>query len=517
LKKTKLKNPMAVVDVGSSFIRLLIGQDNGNGGIDILDDLSKPTGIGRDTFTSQKINAQAMQQACEILKGYSKVMREYHITNYRAVATSGLREAINKEYAIERFKQSAGINVEIINNAQERFFIYKALTQNLKNFDRLQAEGALVITIGSGGLGISLYFEKRLAFREYFKLGSLRLWESIADMERSAVDVPKIMDEFLESKIYSIRSAIESIRPKHFIALGGEISTICSITGECEHLETGRILKKSTLLNLAEKIKKTQADEMIELYSITRNEFEILFPSVIILSKILHLTDSSAILIPEATLRHGMIVDLADDLLSRPGREIFLRDILKSVWHLAKKFDTDIEHCEKVREISLKIFDSTQKTHKMGPRERFFVEVASILHDVGRYVNVNQHEEQSYHIIKATEILGFSDTDIDIVANMARYHSNRTPVARDNGYQRLGVEEKIVVSKGAAILKLAEAMDTTHKDYIERFHVDYRHGKYNFIIESIADTALEEWNFNNAAIFFEDVLGVPAIFIQKGW
>ena len=514
-ERLKKARPIAAVDVGSSYLRLMIGQINTKGEITILDDLCRPANLGRDAFNTGRISAQTINEVCGILKGFVTLMDEYKIKHYRAVATSGLREAANKEYVLEHIRLRANLDVEIVNNAQERFLIYKALMQKISNFREMQHRGLLAVTIGSGGLGISVYADDQLKFRQYFKIGSLRLWESISELDDLSGDIPRLMDEFLESKIYSIKDDLEMFEIKDFVGLGGDLSNICRLGKSCYPVSVGHELPKQVLLETADMLSRMTFDQMETDFHLSRNEIEMLLPSLIILCKIINLTKAEKILIPDVALRHGMLVDITDSLYQLPGKKYFQDDIVSSVWNAAERFDTDKTHCRTVQKIALNIFDETKKHHRLGEQERFYLLVASILHDIGRYIDVNQHDIQSYNIVKSIEIIGFSDREVELVANIVRYHSSAIPQPEHENYRSLDDKEKIIVSKLASILKLSEALDTTHKGYLKKIKIEKKGKDYIFKVESDYEPVLEEWNFKNAARFFEEVMGAGAVLKRK--
>ena len=118
---------VAAIDVGSNYLRMSIAELYQDGKIVILEDIIQRNNIGRDTFSEGRISTETIKDTCDALKGFTMLMKDYRIKNYRAIATSGIREADNRDFILEQIRLSTGIEVKIINNAQERFFMYKAL------------------------------------------------------------------------------------------------------------------------------------------------------------------------------------------------------------------------------------------------------------------------------------------------------------------------------------------------------------------------------------------------------
>ena len=515
--KPKKPVPVAVIDVGSSFLRMLIGQIDAKGRIIVIDDLVKSTNIGRDTFSIGRVTADSIYETCDTIKGFAALMKDYHVRNYRAVATSGLRDAANKEYVLDQILNRTGIDVQIINTAQERYYTFKALVVTCKNLPEMQQEGLLLVNMGSGGLGITLYNSGKMKLREYFKIGSLRLWESLSEMEKTTPDFPKLMEEFLESQIYSVHERILKEDPKHFVCLGGQLSQICALC----HSEGGNhsapdVISRHALAIIVKKIEKMTIEQITSAFGLSRNDIETILPSIIILHKMLQMSGAELIYAPTAALRQGILVDIGDKIMKSEKQKFFNEDILNSVWYLGEKFGIDKKHCRKVFDISLAIFDAAKKMHGMGENERLLLMICAIMHDVGRFVNVNQHDIQGYSLMKSTEIMGFSNYEIELMANIVMYHSSTHPSPTDVNYAVLSEDDKILVSKLAAILKLAEALDTTHKQRIRTVEVEKNGRELLIKVQTDDNILLEEWNFKSAAVFFEEVMGYKPVFRKKG-
>lgn len=507
---------IAAIDVGSNYLRMIIAQVNANGEFNILEDLRKNTNIGKDSFSYGRIDVETIQKTYEVLKDFAQLMRDYQIKHYRAVCTSGIREAENRDYILDQIKSKSGINVEIINNAEERFLIYKALRDNLQDIDKIREEGTIIVNVGSGGLEITVYSDGKLQFTEYIKVGSLRLREILSDLERITVDFPKLMEEFIGSKLHLLEKRILHMNIKNFIALGGELSTISSLNLKSKAFKETNFIKNSVLEKLYSKVCNMNTEQIVKEYEISEKQAEGLLPSVIIFNRLFKVTKAEGMYTPRISLRHGILSNMIDELFDAPRKLEAIEDIISSVWYIGKKFGIDEIHSQQVEKLALSIFDQTKKVHKLNEKERIYLKFTAVLHDVGKYINLNQHEIHSYDIINSQDIMGFSSDDLRLVANIARYHTGELPQYSHINYQVLTHEEKIIVSKLAAILRLAEAMDISHKQKIKNIEIIHSGDELIFKIENAGDILLEKWNFGQNIKFFEEVMGVKTIIKNKG-
>ena len=107
--------------------------------------------------------------------------------------------------------------------------------------------------------------------------------------------------------------------------------------------------------------------------------------------------------------------------------------------------------------------------------------------------------------------MGFSNRDMNIIANVVLYHSGLTPSPYDEGYKILSNNDKMIVSKLAAILKLAESMDIAHKQKFSKVEILTSGDELVFKLTATQDILLEEWNFESSANFFQSVMGCKPV------
>ncbi len=507
---------VAAIDVGSNFLRMMIAEVSSRGSIMILEDLFKPTQIGRDTFATGAIGLQSVRELCSTLRGFRRLMKDYQIREYRALATSGLREAYNQLYVLEQIRVRANLEVEVINNAEERFIMFKAIRDSLSNISEMRQEGILVVNIGMGGVETTIYNQGTLQFTEHIKAGSLRLREILADLERTTLDFSSIVDEFVESKIYLLESVIRSMMIKNVVGLGGELSSILSLCQRENLTREKNYLPARALLGIHTNIRHMTVDQLINRYDLHRNEAEILLPSVIIFKRFLEFTEAKGIHVPMIALRHGIIANMVDEWFDTQRKYDFANDIISSVWYIARKYAIDEDHAAQVANLSLSIYDQTRSIHKLGEREKLYLQIAAIMHDIGKFVNMIQHEKHSSSIIRYQEIMGLSKRELNIIANIARYHSEREPTFNDARFKALKDNDKTLVSKLAAILKLADALDITHKQNVRSIEISTSGDRLHFTFFTQGEILLEAWNFENYCDFFEEVMGVRPAIKYKG-
>lgn len=506
----------AGIDVGSYALRMKISQVFSNGEHELLDILRYPISPGSETYTTGKVSFETVDRICSILTGFKKLMNEYRVGTYRAVATSAIREASNKDYIIDQIRLKTGLDVEVINNAQERFLTYKAIRENLTDVKKLREEGLMIVTVGSGSVELSFYFHNKLVLSQNIRMGPLRLRELLADIEGKTLDYPKLLEEEIDSSIDRIKTLVSLETCRHFLAIGGEIRTISKLCNNKTDYEDLKYIHKEDFIRLYKDMVNKSPEEIEKYYNITPERAHILVPSMLILKRFMEMSQAAGIHAPLIYLRDGIISDLIDTKFDTERKNDFISDIISYTRHLAARYLYHQAHAEAVEKFSLQLFDSLQKLHGLKTRERLLLQLATILHDTGKYINFNSHYVHSYNIIMGTELFGISEEELEIIANVSRYHSKEVPRYTHENFLRLNDKNKVVVSKLAAIIRLADALDSTHKQKIPKIEIALKDNHVIISVESKHNLLLEEWTFGTKAEFFREVFGVVPVFQIKG-
>ena len=499
--KKKQYSIIAAIDVGTNNLQMTIVQVNDDGEIVVLEELKKPTTIGSDTFTMGQITISTMHEIVNTLKGFRMKLKEYKVQSYKAVSTSAFREAQNRDYVLEHIRNHTGINIEIINNSQERYYMYQAMDH--RSIVDYKKQSTLILNIASGGIEISIHDKGKLILMEYMNIGALRVSEMLSGFKNKAINISRIMEDYIYGRISRIEPIIKKTQIQCFVGLGSEINTLF---GLCNSKKKWKV-ESTEISQLYQEMKELKDDKLIEKYSLSSKQMETLLPSVILLNLLLGMAKTKYIFVPMVELRQGIITDMADNVYLGSQKDQY-EEIINLVWYINKKYGLERKHSEYVLELCVSIFDQTKKLHRLDKRERLYLQIAAILHGVGYYVNVDDQSATTYELIKKQRIMGLSNRELEIIANVAFYYGNEVPKQHHDNYQKLSFEDKIVVVKLAAILKIADGFDISHTSKINLLSLHIQKDNLYFTIKANEQIYLEEWTFEQNASFFEQVMGV---------
>lgn len=507
---------VAAIDVGSHALRMKIGQYNAKGQFVELESFRKTAVLGHDTFNHKKMRFESVDKVCNILKVFKKSMNDYHITQYKAMATSAIREAKNRDYIIDQIKLKTGLDIEVIDNSEEQFLMHKAIKKKLSNYSQLIEEGAVLVSIGAGSIQITLYKESQLISSQNVKLGALRIKELLGALEKETMSYYKILEEFIHINTQSIDFFQCPGEYQHFIAVSGEISIISRLI----HQEDGnsdavQTIGREPFDAFYKRLLNMSTEEISMSYHIERARAEILLPSMILLKKFLTEAGANEIIIPNVSLTDGMIVALYEETYGTDSEEITQRDIITCVKQIADKYDHNDPHAWAVEKHASTIFDGCKAIHGLSS-ERLLLRIAALLHDVGKFISLDNIFTLSYQIISSIEIFGISREQQEIIANVAKYNSVETPKMEDANFNKLSSKNKVIVGKLAAILRLANSLDKSHKQKIEILSVEQKNKELIIRGKYTTNCLLETWTFRRKAEFFKEVFGVtPILIIEK--
>lgn len=254
-----------------------------------------------------------------------------------------------------------------------------------------------------------------------------------------------------------------------------------------------------------------------KLPGIDADRADIITAGALILEQLFKELKIKQMTVSEYALREGVIFDTIEKKYLR-GKPDHLEDIrYKSVFRTAENFKYEKVHAHHTAELALRIFDQTNDIHKLGDTEREYLEAASILHEAGSFISHTQHHRHSYYLIRNSELLGFTENEKEIIANIARYHRKSHPKLKHEEFAKMSSEDQLIVKKLASILRIADGLDRTHSSVVKDVKC-IRHGdELMILIQSGRGSSLELeiWGAERKKGLFEETFGMK-VRVEEG-
>jgi len=502
---------LAAIDVGTNSFHLIVVKTKETGDFEIIDREREVIRLGEGSSGNIKyIKPEVFGRAIATLKRF-KGIADSHNAVIRAVATSAVREAYNKNEFIQAVLEKTGIEIEVISGYEEARLIYLGTMKAVPIFNKK----ALVIDIGGGSTEFLIGLKGNSLYSISLKIGAVRLTEKF--FPDHIITDSKIEDckKWIEVEMVQ---AVSMIKKTGFSICVGSSGTIMS-TGSIIQAKRKGITSIANILNNFEFTRKELEyvkEEILSKKTVARREripgldakrADIAPAGIIILSTIFQLLNLNTITISGYALREGIILDSLQKLhadSSMPN----LSDIRnESVRHLAESCKYDHQHCKHIAKLSVDFFDQIKNLHNLKDGCKEYLYAAAMLHDVGYHISHTNHHQHSFYIIKNSELLGFNENEISIIAHTARYHRKSHPKSRHEDFNLLSPATQEIVKKLSAILRVVDSLDRTHKRIVQSVECRVKNNKVelNLKINKNGNPEIELWNLERRKGLFEEV------------
>lgn len=501
----------AAIDIGSSCMEMVIYEISRDNGIKKIDHIRHIFELGKSTYETREVDFEDVEKMCDILYGFSEIMKDYCIDEYRAFATSALREAKNAIRVLDRIKVRTGIDVEILSNSEQRFIIYKALAAGSDKFNRIIEKSTALVDVGAGSTQVSLFDNGTLVTTQNVKLGAVRISNMMSTLSQNIVNYVDIMREYIDNDMVTLNELfLKSRKINNVIFVGDCVPYYARMK---EFFDGGEYTTRNKFKDFFDKIYHKSIEQIAEFMKLQENEAKLILPGAMVYMRMLDFTQAEDIWMPQVTLCDGMAVEHAQKTKKFELKHDFNADILAAAKNISQRYSIRGEHVSLVEKNSLLIFDSIKKYHGLSSRERFLLEIASILHDCGQYINMLNPEQCSYSIIMSTEIIGLSHKEREIIANVVKY--NTMVFDADDALWSFDKKDYLTIAKLTAILRLSNALDRGHRQKFKDIDVNVENNKLVITAHTFEDITLEKSYFMERVDFFEEVYGLKPVIRRK--
>ena len=506
---------MAVLDVGASALRLLVAEMPPGERPRVLEEASRAVALGKDAFTAGRLGAPSIEAALRALEGFRRIMDSYGVVRYRAVATSAVREAVNRDTFLDRVRMRTGIDVEIIDGSEENRLTYMAVREALRDDQTLSAADSLLVEVGGGSADLSFLRKGEPIYSGTYALGAIRMRQNLASWHGSHEQRVRLFRRHVQNIVEDIRREMPLREARQFIALGGDARfTADETVGEATGAAV-RSIERERFLAFCDETVALDDDHLVERHRLPLVRVETLAPALLVYRELLHETQATQVQVPEATLRAGILLDMVRTEQGH-GIEELSRQVLASAAALGEKYRYDAAHARNVAFLSTRLFDELRSEHGLGERARLLLEVAALLHDIGAFVSLRAHHKHSQYILSVAEIFGLSGDDMAVISNVARYHRRAAPNKSHLPYMALDSEARVVVNKLGAILRVANALDADHLQKIRDARVLRDDDHWVLEVDGAGDLTIERLAALARADLLAEVFGRKVAFREAG-
>jgi exopolyphosphatase / guanosine-5'-triphosphate,3'-diphosphate pyrophosphatase len=514
---TDLQRIIAAIDLGTNSLHMVIVRIEPTlPAFSIVAREKETVRLGDRDLETGNLKPEVIQRAIAALRRFQEVAKTLSAESIIAVATSAVREAPNGKDFLHQIQTELGLEVDLISGPEEARRIYLGVLSGME----FNNQPHLIVDIGGGSTEIILGDSHEARVLTSTKIGAVRLTSELITTDPISTTEFDYLTAYskgmLERSVEEVQADLRLGESPRLVGTAGTIETLAAIHAR-EHLGfvpstlNGYHFPLRDLREFVTRLRTMSNVERATIPGMPEKRSEVILAGAVILQEAMTLLGCESITVCERSLREGVIVDwmlthgLIEDRLRYQG-SIRQRNVLKT----AKKYHVNLAHSDRVANFATSIFDQTKGIlHNWSDETRQLLWSAAILHNCGHYVSHSAHHKHSYYLVRNSELLGYSETEIEIIANIARYHRKSPPKKKHDNYRVLvNKEHRLMVNHLSAILRLATALDRRQIGAVSRVSCEYNQQAKLLKLKihpsnSNDDCALELWSLDYSKEVFE--------------
>lgn len=491
---------LAAIDVGTNSIHMII-VEAGNRGFRIIDKEKEMVQLGRGSLGGQPLTDEAMRRGIAALKTMADIGRRWEASEIVAVATSAVREAPNRSHFLKEAEREAGIKVQVISGEDEADFIFRAV----RNAVDFRGGTAFCIDIGGGSVELILGTADEIFFTASEPLGALRLSQNFLTGQGGLAACQAYVQKQLKRSL----SRVRSIGSDLCVGTSGTILTLAEMCSDRSPDEGAAGLSWLSRISLGLLIKKLAGmapEKRAATWDLDPRRAETVLGGAVVVHEVMDALDLEGLWACNVGLREGIV--LRELSRRRSGTE--KNDSIRSsaVLALAERSNYNRNHAVHVAHLAIRLFDQTAKLHGLGAPERELLFHAAMLHEIGVHVSFQRHHRHTYYLIRHAGLKGFTDDEVAMIANIARYYRKSPPEDGDENLLELTSEQREIVEKLVGIIRIADGLDRGHNQNVRDVHAKVSGKRVKLDLRPRGDAQLELASAAKRAKYFGRLFGV---------
>ncbi|MFY9341458.1 MAG: Ppx/GppA phosphatase family protein [Planctomycetota bacterium] len=463
---------IGIVDMGSNAIRFLVAEATA-GTVNVIESHRLPLRLGRDVFQTGQIPEPTVADTVDAFRRFRATCDRHGVAHVRAIATSAMREARNRDLLVDRVRAASGIEIEVISGTQEAYLLKLGVETKVD----LQKGRSVLVDVGGGSVELVLVEAGQVIGADSYRLGALRMLEALRAGEGNGESFVDLLDRHLKSLEHRIADRFEATRIDRYVAVGGNVESLADLVAAHSPPRSSGGVESHALVDLHAEVQELAHQtvaERIERRGLKPDRADTIVPAGIVYVRLGELAGVERVLVPRVGIKDGLVVEMLHGHFAAFAAEDHVDVVLSSCRAMGRRFRQETAHAEAVLVLARQLFDQTRELHGLGGRARVLLEAGALLHDVGVAVNNDGHHKHSQYLIQSSDLVGLSDEERQIVALLARYHRKSPPLREHAEFMALRRRERMQVERLAAILRLADALDRQHAGVVRGVSVAIR-------------------------------------------
>lgn len=501
---------IAAIDLGTNSFHAVIVDIYPDGSFRTIDKLKEMVILAEKGMVNH-LSEGAMERGLDALKRIKFLCDSQGVEQILAYATSAIREAKNGGDFIQEVLDETGIKVRAISGKMEAKMIGTAIRHSIS----MSEEMVLMVDIGGGSVEFVIGNKNEFVHFSSLKLGVARMAAIFIEKDPIAKKELKALQEHFKNELIEVGSIVKDHKVKTLIGSSGTMENIAAMIAarssntpvttlneyEIDRKDYKAFYKDFIKLNAEQRAGEKGLDE---------KRIDIINPGLVLVDFLLNQFEIENIKISEEALRDGMILNYINEEKEKPGLQLvstYPDPRQRSIYELLRKCNWPEKHSKHVTEMGLQLFDVLCKELKLEQEDRELFEYACLMHDIGYYISYRKHHKHSMYLIKNSDLRGFREEEINLMAHVARYHRRSVPGKKHFAYKNLDKSLRIRINKLSGILRVADGLDRSHFQNVVNFEILNEKKQITIYITTESDPELEIWGATRKSHLFEKVTG----------
>ena len=494
---------LAAVDIGTNSMRLVVAEVQPDGSYRVLDQDREMTRLGRGLYDSGRIGDGPMEQSLQTLGRMKAIAEGFGVGELRAIATSAVREAANGRDFVREAWRRCRVRIEVVPPEEEARLAFRSVSRHYDLSDRLTA----IVDIGGGSTEVILAAGGVIDQVVSLPLGAVRLSERYCKSDPLRPKHWKALRRGIDSTIKEMMGK-PPFAAEVMIGSGGTFTNLA----EMAQLERdGKVaqardhaISRAEVVRLLDRLRETPLEARRQIPGLNPQRADIIVAGVAAVARLMRRLGTQRVLVNDRGIRDGVLLSMIDDLFgTTPPARAPVADRMEVVRRFARKCHSNERHCEHVATLAASIFDALSDAYALPSGGRDILRAAALLHDIGYLINHEEHHKHAYHLIMHGDLRGFSSREIELIANVARYHRRAAPKKAHANFARLDRGERRLVRRLSGVLRVADGLDRAHGQAIQGVRCRVGDGWVRMLVRATRDPAIELEDATRKAGLFE--------------
>ena len=500
---------LAAIDIGTNSLHMIVVEVKPDLSFEIVDREKEMVRLGSGGLDGRDLAQTAQSAALDALERFKQLAESRRVDEILAAATSAVREANNGGEFLAQVLHRTSIRVRVISGVEEARLVHLAAVYGVE----ASSGTTVVIDIGGGSMEVTRGTADAVHVAGSFPLGVIRLTDRFVTSD----PLPRHAERKLVKHIHVEAEAfLDQVRTAGFdrvIATSGTSLSLGQVALSGPRLfGSDRIhhsrLSSRELHRVRRQVVSLDMQRRLRLPGLDSRRADLVVAGAVLLDSVVALLGAEEIILCDLALREGLVLDYIARNRAQIARADRYPDIRRrSVVELGERCRWYPDHARQVARLALSLFDQTCAHHGLAQREREWIEFAALLHDVGGHIAYVEHDKHSYYLIRNGGLRGFEPEEVEAIALMARYHRRGRPQKSNAAFASLRRTARRAVRAGAAMLRMAESLDRSHAQLIERIELQESEDEFRLLLHARGPAELERWAAGRQSAPLEKLLG----------